>query len=86
VVNVLGCLLFGLITALATERQAISEETRLLCLVGFMGAFTTFSTFAYETGAMIQASQWQPALVNMATHNVVGIVALFAGMFLAKLL
>lgn len=84
VVNVAGCLLFGIIAALASERQAISEETRLLFLVGFMGSFTTFSTLAFETGTMLQESQWLSAAVNLVAHNLLGILALFVGMALAK--
>jgi len=86
VVNISGCLLFGFIVALASEREAMSDQTRLLFLVGFMGAFTTFSTFAFETGQMIQTSQWGLACLNLMAHNGLGLAALFIGMALAKLL
>ena len=86
VVNVTGCLLFGVIAGLAAQREAISDETRLLFLVGFMGSFTTFSTFAYETAAMIESSQWGPAVINLLAHNAIGLAALFLGISIAKLL
>lgn len=86
VVNVTGCFFFGLIVALAAQREAISDETRLLFLVGFMGAFTTFSTFAYETGVMIESSQWGLVCLNLLAHNGLGIAALFVGTAAVKLL
>src|SRR5262249_6918278 len=57
-VNALGCLLFGVIWALADERLLISGESRTIALVGFMGAFTTFSSFAFETTALLRDAQW----------------------------
>lgn len=85
-VNAMGCLLFGLVWALADERLIISGETRFLILTGFMGAFTTFSTFAFETGGMLRDSQWWQAAGNVLAHNGVGISAALLGIALAKLL
>src|SRR5689334_7055979 len=81
-VNGLGCLLFGAVWALAEERLVISGETRLVVLVGFMGAFTTFSTYAFETGAMLRDAEWLLAATNVVTENVVGIAAFFLGLAL----
>ena len=81
VVNVTGCLLFGVLWAVMVEsRLSISGETRAIILVGFMGSFTTFSTFAFETSQMLRDAQWLWAAVNVAGHNVAGIVALFLGL------
>jgi CrcB protein len=85
VVNALGCLLFGLVWALAEERLVISGETRLVLLVGFMGAFTTFSTFAFETSAMLRDAEWSFALANVLSQNVLGIVCFFAGLALGRI-
>ena len=63
----------------------ISGETRFLVLTGFMGAFTTFSTFAFETGGMLRDSQWWFAAGNVLAHNGVGISAALLGMVIAKL-
>ncbi len=84
-VNSLGCLLFGLVWGLAGERLVISGETRFIILTGFMGAFTTFSTFAFETGAMLRDAQWWYAAGNLLAHNVVGITAALLGIMLARL-
>jgi CrcB protein len=84
VVNAVGCLLFGLVWALAEERLVISGETRVVLLVGFMGAFTTFSTFAFETSAMLRDAEWSFALANVLSQNVLGIACFFAGLALGR--
>ena len=84
VVNALGCFLFGLVWALAEERLVIRPETRVILLVGFMGAFTTFSTFAFETGAFLRDSQWMMAAANLAAQNVLGMLCLFAGLVVSR--
>ncbi len=85
VVNVIGCLLFGFVWSLAEERMLISGETRLIILTGFMGAFTTFSTYAFETSGMLRDSQWWTAAGNVLAHNVLGIGAVSLGIAIAKL-
>jgi len=85
VVNALGCFLFGVVWALAEERLVISGETRLVLLVGFMGAFTTFSTFAFETSAMLRDAEWLLAASNLLAHNVLGIACFFVGVALGRL-
>jgi len=83
-VNITGCFLAGLIWALFENRWPVSGETRTLVLVGFMGAFTTFSAFILETGSLMRSSEWMYAAANLAAQNVLGIVALFAGIALAQ--
>ena len=84
-VNAMGCLLFGLVWPLAEERLIISGETRFIILTGFMGAFTTFSTFAFETGGLVRDSEWWLAAANILAHNIVGVSAALLGMAIAKL-
>lgn len=85
-VNLLGCLLFGLVWGLAVEsRLTISAETRMILLVGFMGAFTTFSTFSFETVKLLEDSEWLLALGNLALQNIGGLVAMFVGLALGRL-
>lgn len=79
VVNGLGCFLFGLVWTLGEDHMVIRGETRFIILTGFMGAFTTFSTFAFETGAMLRDGQWLYALGNVLAQNVLGIIFLFVG-------
>lgn len=83
-VNALGCLLFGFVWTLGEERFVISGQTRFILLTGFMGAFTTFSTFAFETGAFLQDSAWRLAAGNLLAHNVLGLVCLFLGLLLGR--
>jgi fluoride exporter len=83
-VNALGCLLFGLVWTLAEERLVISGEMRLVLLVGFMGAFTTFSTYAFETGTLLRDAEWLLAGANLLAHNVVGLACFFLGAALGR--
>jgi CrcB protein len=83
-VNAAGCLAFGLVWALAEDRMLISGATRLIVLVGFMGAFTTFSTFAFETGQMLDDSQWLLAAGNLLLHNVTGVALVLLGIAIGK--
>jgi CrcB protein len=84
VVNVVGCFLFGIVWVLAEDRFLISGQTRLIILTGFMGAFTTFSTFAFETAQQMRDADWLLALANIALQNVVGIVCVFLGFALGR--
>ena len=85
-VNMLGCFLFGLVWSLAEERMAISAGARMVILVGFMGALTTFSSFVFETGTLLRDSQWALAFGNIALENVTGMVLLFLGFAAGRLL
>ena len=82
-VNAVGCLLFALVWSLAEERGVISSQARTIVLVGFMGAFTTFSTYVFESGQFVRDGQWSVAMANVLAQNCVGIAALFAGIWLA---
>jgi CrcB protein len=85
-VNAAGCFLFGIVWALAEQRMLISGQTRLILLVGFMGAFTTFSTYAFETAQMLDDSEWLLAAANLLSQNVLGIALVLTGIALGRLL
>jgi len=85
-VNVLGCFLFGIVWTLAEDRLSISAEVRTVVLIGFMGAFTTFSSFAFETAQLLRDAQWASAAVNIVAQNVLGLVGLFLGLMAGRLL
>jgi CrcB protein len=85
-VNVTGSLLFGVVWALSEERMAVSVLTRTVVLVGFMGAFTTFSTFAFETMNYVRDSQYIMAFVNISSNCLLGFGAIIAGMWIARIL
>ena len=85
-VNILGCLLFGGLWAASSERHWLGAEARIIVLVGFFGAFTTFSTFAFETVQMMRAGQWGWAAGSAALQNGLGILAIWAGIQAVKIL
>jgi fluoride exporter len=85
-VNVVGCFLAGLFWMIAESRLSLSPETRTIVLVGFVGAFTTFATFALETGLLAQDAEWLRAGGNILMQNVFGITALFLGIALGRVI
>lgn len=85
-VNVLGCFLFGAVASYADTRAQLSPLFRITVLTGFLGAFTTFSTYAFDTGKMLEAARWGTAAAHVAAQNVVGIACLLAGLALGRAL
>lgn len=79
VVNVLGCLVFGIIMGAARERFVLGPSERAFLLIGILGGFTTFSTFSYETFALLQDGEFARAFVNAVGQLICGLVALWAG-------
>jgi CrcB protein len=86
VINVSGSFLIGLFMTLMAERFTVNPQWRLLLIVGFLGAYTTFSTFEYETGALLKDGEWTFAMLNIILSVVVGFVALKLGEALAKMI
>ncbi len=86
VVNMLGCFLFGMVWTLADERLVISHEQRIVMLGGFMGAFTTFSTFIFDTGSFVRDSQWLMASGNVLLQTAIGLAFLFLGIVTGRVL
>ncbi len=83
-VNILGCFIIGLLMTVFSERLLIPEHWRLFAAVGFVGSFTTFSTFEYETGALLFDGEWFLAILNVALSLIAGFIALKAGEMLAR--
>ncbi len=81
-VNLIGCFSAGLLLALFDKSTLLNGTARLMILIGFMGAFTTFSTFILDTGQLMQAGQYMRAFGNLALQNVGGLAAFAVG-FLA---
>jgi CrcB protein len=86
VVNASGCLLFGVVWALAEERLVIRGSTRFIVLTGFMGAYTTFSTFAFETAEFMRQSQWWLAAGNAFGQLFVGVAFVLVGIILGRVI
>ena len=79
VVNIVGCFVIGFLNGLAETRQLLSPELRLFLLIGLLGGFTTFSTFGYETMALLRDSQIGAALANVLVQVTVGLLCVWLG-------
>ncbi|HHI97828.1 MAG TPA: fluoride efflux transporter CrcB [Thermodesulfatator atlanticus] len=86
VVNVSGSFLLGFLMALATETLAISPNERLFLAIGFLGSFTTFSTFIYETNSLLEEGEFFLAGVNLFLSLLFGLLGLRLGIWLARIL
>jgi len=78
-VNLLGCLLIGLGAGLADARQAIGPEARLFLFVGVLGGFTTFSSFGYETVALLRDHEFLRAGLNAGLNVFAGLLLVWLG-------
>ena len=79
VINVSGCFVLGFFMALAVERLAIDPRLRLFVGVGFVGAYTTFSTFEYETERLSSAGGAWISAANVALSVAAGFLAVWIG-------
>ena len=79
-VNLLGSLALGLLIGGLAHGLHLSQEVRGLIVVGFLGAFTTFSTFSLDTVTLIERGSWTPALGYVFGSVVVGIIFFLAGL------
>jgi CrcB protein len=78
-VNAVGCLLLGLLLGLTQRRVALPPGLQLAIAAGFLGSFTTFSTFAVQSLTLAQDGRPVAALLNVLLHNVVGITLAACG-------
>ncbi|MGC1619076.1 MAG: fluoride efflux transporter CrcB [Candidatus Acidiferrum sp.] len=85
VINCTGCFLIGFIVTLMAERTNWNPNWRYLIPIGFIGAYTTFSTFEYETFRAIQGGEVLIAFLNVATSVVVGFLAVWLGVIVGRL-
>lgn len=85
-INVSGSLIVGFFMVWASERVLIDPRWRLLVVVGFCGAFTTFSSYAFETMAYFEQGQWLLMCTNILTNNVLCLVGALTGMALARVI
>jgi fluoride exporter len=79
-VNLAGCLVFGFVWGLLEDRLGAAAAVRLVVLTGFVGSFTTFSTFAFESAGLLQGGQIAAALANVVGQTVLGILLVWLGM------
>lgn len=77
-VNLAGCFILGALAGLAEDKLLLGADARLLLMIGFCGAFTTFSTFIFETDNLLREGEWLAAFLNVTVSVVLGF-ALFRG-------
>lgn len=82
-VNVIGCLVIGFLGTLFSGPAFVRDEWRFFLLVGLLGGFTTFSTFGFETLALMDDGEWTRAALNVVLSNSLGIAAVWCGYRLA---
>jgi CrcB protein len=85
-INVLGSFVIGLFLQLGADRSAWSNGLVLLVAVGFLGGFTTFSTFAWQTLQLMEGGEMTHGLLNIAASLGLGMAAVWLGATLARVL
>ena len=85
-VNVLGCFIIGLLMSLFEERFVVQASLRTFLTIGFLGGFTTFSTFSYETVSLMQSSEYLFAFLNMFLSLSLCLVGTWLGLGLGRIL
>lgn len=83
-VNALGSFLIGLLTILLIDKVHLTIEWRALLIVGFLGAFTTFSTFAFETVMYFQQGLFDKAMINIVGNVVLCLVMVWLGLWVGR--
>ena len=86
IVNVVGCFIIGIFMTVTTERFIVNPYWRLLITVGFVGGLTTFSSFSYETFRVLEDSNMIMALYNIGLNLLLGFVATWIGIGVARLI
>ena len=84
-INLTGSFLLGLIISMALENFMIDPHLRLLLMIGFLGSYTTFSTFAYESVTLISQGQWGAGLFNLLGSSLLGALFAVLGIWLGTL-
>ena len=85
-INASGSFVLGLLAALTIDRSLLSPEIRGPVMIGFIGAYTTFSTWMLESSRLLEAGNWAGALGNLGGSVAVGLLAVFAGLTVGRII
>src|SRR4051812_18862830 len=85
-VNVIGCFLAGLLFYLMQERFLVNQTLRTIIMIGFLGGFTTFSSYGLQTFTLLRDGELAFAALNLIVSNVVGLLMVWAGYTVARVL
>jgi fluoride exporter len=80
IINVTGSLILGVFLSITTERYLVDPRWRLFIAIGFLGAYTTFSTFTYESVRLLQDGNWGWGVLNILGSNALGVLAAVIGL------
>jgi len=85
-VNVAGCFFIGFLFYMLQERYLVGQTARTVVLVGFLGGFTTFSSYGLQTFTLLRDGEFAYAAANVGASNLLGLLLVWGGYALAKLL
>lgn len=83
-VNSAGCFLFGLFWTALASSHVLEGHLRTILLIGFLGGFTTFSTFAFEVSDYLRQEQWLTAGLTFVGHNTLGVLLMILGLYVGR--
>ena len=86
IINIAGCLLIGLIYGISEKSDLLSPEIRLFMTVGICGGFTTFSTFSNDAFLLVREQEWIRFALYTSLSVFIGLMAVYAGRFIIKLI
>jgi len=84
IVNIVGCFLAGFLFYLMQERFLVNDIVRTAIMIGFLGGFTTFSSFGLQTFTLLRDGEMGLATMNVLVSNVAGLLTVWAGYSLAR--
>lgn len=84
IVNIIGCLIIGILFGLFEKNGIVNDNLRLLLITGFCGGFTTFSAFSSENINLLQNGNFMTAIVYISLSVILGLFAVWFGLFIAK--